>query len=124
MITPDNPDNRYDYAGQEEDDLVFSAGARITIHARVDDEWMEGETEGDYGIFPINYVEILEDEFVFVPGYAADDSFSASSSTTDLAATAPPSSSAGLKLTGPIQELLVTEQNFAEALKDVSINTK
>lgn len=105
----------YDYVAREEDELSFAEGARILVHSRLDDEWMEGETGGEYGIFPINYVEVAEGEFEVVQGHAARDSIP-SSGTDGLNS---PDASLGPKLTGPVEELLVTERGFRDALRDV-----
>ena len=44
------------------DELSFSAGDLIMLKARVDDTWLKGKlVAGGEGIFPKNFVEIVED---------------------------------------------------------------
>jgi type IV secretory pathway VirB10-like protein len=48
----------YDYAGENEGDLVFSEGDVITILDDSDpDGWYQGELNGVTGYFPNNYIE-------------------------------------------------------------------
>uniref|UniRef100_A0A1I7UD24 SH3 domain-containing protein n=1 Tax=Caenorhabditis tropicalis TaxID=1561998 RepID=A0A1I7UD24_9PELO len=47
----------YDYNSTEYGDLNFSAGSQITITARVNEEWLEGEYYGSKGIFPAQFVD-------------------------------------------------------------------
>ncbi|XP_071470720.1 SH3 domain-containing protein 19 isoform X3 [Marmota flaviventris] len=50
----------YDFQGENEDELSFKAGDIITELESVDDDWMSGELMGKSGIFPKNYVHILQ----------------------------------------------------------------
>nr|KAF6402429.1 SH3 domain containing 19 [Rousettus aegyptiacus] len=50
----------YDFHGENEDELSFKAGDIITELASVDDDWMSGELMGKSGIFPKNYVQVLQ----------------------------------------------------------------
>ncbi|XP_021563895.1 SH3 domain-containing protein 19 [Carlito syrichta] len=50
----------YDFHGENEDELSFKAGEVITELETVDDEWMSGELMGKSGIFPKNYVQLLQ----------------------------------------------------------------
>ncbi|KAF7480162.1 Hypothetical predicted protein [Marmota monax] len=50
----------YDFQGENEDELSFKAGDIITELESVDDAWMSGELMGKSGIFPKNYVHILQ----------------------------------------------------------------
>ncbi|KAM5229946.1 SH3 domain-containing protein 19 isoform 1-T1 [Hipposideros larvatus] len=50
----------YDFHGENEDELSFKAGDIITELESVDDDWMSGELMGKSGIFPKNYVQILQ----------------------------------------------------------------
>ena len=52
---------RFDYEADEPDDLNFAAGNVIRLVERVNDEWLRGELSGKTGVFPISFVEILED---------------------------------------------------------------
>ncbi|WLF77093.1 hypothetical protein PVL30_000802 [Lodderomyces elongisporus] len=49
----------FEYKSDYEDDLSFSVGQIITITAIENDEWYSGEYEGNSGMFPKNFVEIL-----------------------------------------------------------------
>ncbi|KAI1900535.1 hypothetical protein AGOR_G00050930 [Albula goreensis] len=42
----------YDYAAQGSEDLEFNEGDTIDILSEVNDEWLEGHTAGNIGIFP------------------------------------------------------------------------
>ncbi|CAK6445889.1 unnamed protein product [Pipistrellus nathusii] len=50
----------YDFHGDNEDELSFKAGDTITELESVDDDWMSGELMGKSGIFPKNYVQVLQ----------------------------------------------------------------
>jgi drebrin-like protein len=42
----------YDYEAQEDNELSFPEGARITNIERVDESWWAGEFNGEQGLFP------------------------------------------------------------------------
>ncbi|XP_049884983.1 SH3 domain-containing protein 19 isoform X2 [Pectinophora gossypiella] len=49
----------FDYFTDHPDDLCFSAGSKIKLIRRVDDEWLYGGMRsGVCGLFPANYVEV------------------------------------------------------------------
>lgn len=50
----------YDYEAQAEGDLSFTAGARIEVVTRSDEEndWWTGKLNGVQGVFPGNYVQL------------------------------------------------------------------
>ncbi len=52
---------RFDYDGEEDGDLSFSCDDVIQLVSRRGDEWLEGELGGRKGIFPVSFVDIIED---------------------------------------------------------------
>ncbi|KAM3937856.1 SH3 domain-containing protein 19 isoform 1-T1 [Leptodactylus fuscus] len=52
---------RFEFIGDQKDELSFSEGDTIILREYINDEWVKGELKGHVGIFPINFVEILED---------------------------------------------------------------
>lgn len=44
-----------------EGDLNFEAGEMVHLLGRESEAWLKGELRGRIGIFPTNYVEIIED---------------------------------------------------------------
>ncbi|XP_016145077.1 SH3 domain-containing protein 19-like [Sinocyclocheilus grahami] len=52
---------RFDFEGEQSDELSFSEGDVIRLKEYVGDEWARGEVNGQVGIFPLNFVEVLED---------------------------------------------------------------
>ncbi|ROL53132.1 SH3 domain-containing protein 19 [Anabarilius grahami] len=52
---------RFDFDGEQSDELSFSEGDVILLKEYVEEEWARGEVNGHVGIFPLNYVEVLED---------------------------------------------------------------
>ncbi|XP_063314574.1 SH3 domain-containing protein 19 isoform X2 [Pelobates fuscus] len=52
---------RFEFIGDQKDELSFSEGDLITLKEYINDEWVRGELKGQTGIFPINFVEIIED---------------------------------------------------------------
>ncbi|XP_071089029.1 SH3 domain-containing protein 19-like [Haliotis cracherodii] len=52
---------RFDFDGEGKDDLVFEEGDVIRLVGRVGSEWLKGELRDRVGIFPISFVEIVED---------------------------------------------------------------
>ncbi|XP_005996408.1 SH3 domain-containing protein 19 isoform X2 [Latimeria chalumnae] len=51
----------FDFSGDNEDELSFKAGDMIVMVESVDAEWMSGELHGKSGIFPRNYVHVLQE---------------------------------------------------------------
>uniref|UniRef100_A0A8D0B032 SH3 domain containing 19 n=1 Tax=Salvator merianae TaxID=96440 RepID=A0A8D0B032_SALMN len=52
---------RFEYIGDQKDELSFSEGEIIILKEYVNEEWAKGELKGTSGIFPLNFVEIVED---------------------------------------------------------------
>jgi len=52
---------RFDYEAEEPGDLGFVAGDVIQLIERSGDEWLKGELDGRVGMFPVSFVEIIED---------------------------------------------------------------
>ena len=52
---------RYDYESDEAGDLSFSAGDVIRLLAMEGDDWLKGELLGRQGIFPLTFVEVVEE---------------------------------------------------------------
>ncbi|XP_043096222.1 SH3 domain-containing protein 19 isoform X3 [Puntigrus tetrazona] len=52
---------RFDFEGEQGDELSFSEGDVIRLKEYVGEEWARGEVGGHAGIFPLNFVEVLED---------------------------------------------------------------
>jgi endophilin-A len=49
----------YDFDPENAGELEFKEGDRITLLARVDDNWYEGSIRGRTGLFPVNYVKVI-----------------------------------------------------------------
>lgn len=52
---------RFEYIGDQRDELSFSEGETIILKEYVNEEWAKGELRGTSGIFPLNFVEVIED---------------------------------------------------------------
>ncbi|NXN06709.1 SH319 protein, partial [Indicator maculatus] len=52
---------RFEYIGDQKDELSFSEGETIILKEYVNEEWAKGELRGTCGIFPLNFVEVFED---------------------------------------------------------------
>lgn len=52
---------KFEYHSDDWDDLSFPEGAVIKLVEKVDSEWYKGEYNGQSGIFPKGYVDVLED---------------------------------------------------------------
>ncbi|NWY32690.1 SH319 protein, partial [Pheucticus melanocephalus] len=52
---------RFEYIGDQKDELSFSEGETIILKEYVNEEWAKGELRGMSGIFPLNFVEVIED---------------------------------------------------------------
>ncbi|XP_038610884.1 SH3 domain-containing protein 19 [Tachyglossus aculeatus] len=59
---------RFEYIGDQKDELTFSEGETILLKEYVNEEWAKGVLKGKTGIFPLNFVEIIED----LPEYGAN----------------------------------------------------
>ncbi|KAK7757106.1 actin binding protein [Diatrype stigma] len=63
---------QYDYEKAEDNEIDLREGEYITNIDMVDDDWWMGtNSSGDVGLFPSNYVEIVEDEDAAQPTAAA-----------------------------------------------------
>ena len=51
----------YDFEAENPGELSFREQQIIKLISRLDENWLEGEVDGKVGIFPSNYVEVLED---------------------------------------------------------------
>jgi len=51
---------KYSFHPQGPGELEFRKGDTIRILQGIDDNWIEGEHEGNVGIFPVSYVELIE----------------------------------------------------------------
>lgn len=52
---------RFEYIGDKNDELSFSEGEIIILKEYVNEEWAKGELRGASGIFPLNFIEVIED---------------------------------------------------------------
>ncbi|XP_051013351.1 SH3 domain-containing protein 19 [Acomys russatus] len=52
---------RFEYIGDQKDELSFSEGEVIVLKEYVNEEWARGEIRDRTGIFPLNFVELAED---------------------------------------------------------------
>lgn len=76
----------FDYKSDYEDDLSFSTGQIISVTTIEDDEWYLGTIDGRSGMFPKNFVEILEPK---VPSRPARSAKETDSSKIDPGSSAP-----------------------------------
>ncbi|XP_068583801.1 SH3 domain-containing protein 19 isoform X2 [Cebidichthys violaceus] len=52
---------RFDFEGENSDELSFSEGDVIQLKALVGQDWARGQIGASMGIFPLNFVEVIED---------------------------------------------------------------
>ncbi|XP_049900669.1 SH3 domain-containing protein 19 isoform X3 [Epinephelus moara] len=52
---------RFDFEGENSDELTFSEGDVIQLKAYIGQEWARGQRGALTGIFPLNFVEVIED---------------------------------------------------------------
>lgn len=52
---------RFDFEGEHSDELSFSEGDVIQLNAYVGQDWARGQMGTSVGIFPLNFVEVIED---------------------------------------------------------------
>lgn len=52
---------RFDFEGEHSDELSFTEGDVILLKAYVGQEWARGQIGTLTGIFPLNFVEVVED---------------------------------------------------------------
>ena len=52
---------RFDFEGEGGDELTFSEGDVISLMEYLGDDWAKGQLGAYTGIFPLNFVEIVED---------------------------------------------------------------
>lgn len=51
----------YDFEAQEANELPLRANQIVRLYRHVDDDWMEGEIDGQVGFFPKSYITIIVD---------------------------------------------------------------
>lgn len=51
----------FEYIGDQKDELSFSEGEIIILKGYINEEWAKGELRSTSGIFPLNFVEVIED---------------------------------------------------------------
>ncbi|XP_072112154.1 SH3 domain-containing protein 19 isoform X1 [Mobula birostris] len=51
---------RFDFEGDQPDELTFFEGDVIALKEYVSEEWAQGELKGQTGIFPLNFVDLIE----------------------------------------------------------------
>ncbi|KAK7479215.1 hypothetical protein BaRGS_00029559 [Batillaria attramentaria] len=49
----------YSYEASEKDDLTFKKGDMVMLRRQIDDNWYQGELNGQIGVFPASYVQVL-----------------------------------------------------------------
>ncbi|KAK2817205.1 hypothetical protein Q5P01_025396 [Channa striata] len=52
---------RFDFEGEHSDELSFSEGDVIQLKEYMGDDWARGKLGASTGIFPLNFVEVIED---------------------------------------------------------------
>lgn len=50
---------KFDFVPQDSEELGFRKGEVINVIEKEDENWWQGELRGAVGLFPVNYVEIL-----------------------------------------------------------------
>ncbi|KAL8614530.1 hypothetical protein ACOMHN_014109 [Nucella lapillus] len=51
----------FDYKAENEDELDLTVGQTIDFNKEVEDGWWEGSVDGKVGVFPTNFVEMMEE---------------------------------------------------------------
>lgn len=52
----------YDFQGNKDDgELIFTFGETIYVTEKINDDWLRGESRGQTGVFPCNFVDISTD---------------------------------------------------------------
>ncbi|XP_019615513.1 PREDICTED: dynamin-binding protein-like isoform X1 [Branchiostoma belcheri] len=51
----------FPFQGKDSTELTFKEGDKITLLNRYDEDWIEGELDGEIGIFPATFVEVIID---------------------------------------------------------------
>ncbi|XP_072231979.1 uncharacterized protein [Leuresthes tenuis] len=51
---------KFDYEGEEDDELTFSQGDVIALQELIGEEWGRGRIHGRIGVFPLSFTEVVE----------------------------------------------------------------
>jgi len=86
----------YDFTAENADELTFTVGTVITVQEELG-EWLRGELNGQVGIFPTNYVEMIQS----APPPAAPPARRAPAPTPGLGARGPPPAASTPSSRGP-----------------------
>ncbi|KAI9824276.1 MAG: hypothetical protein M1832_002084 [Thelocarpon impressellum] len=119
---------QYDYEKAEDNELELKEGEYVTNIDMVDEDWWMGQnSRGEVGLFPSNYVELVEDENEGVATHAAPTAPPSAPVPVESAPTAGPTSGAAgasTTLKGPSATALYdyeaaedNELSFAEGSK-------
>ncbi|GBM98010.1 Intersectin-1 [Araneus ventricosus] len=100
----------YPFAGQHSDELTFQKGDIITLVNADDPSWWKGELNGAVGLFPSNYVEVLNKSAV-----SAQNNYNLNTLDTSAFESLSPKEK---KRQQHIHELISTEESYVE---DMSI---
>ena len=80
---------QYDYEKAEENELELREGERVTNIEMVDEDWWMGQnSKGETGLFPSNYVEVVEDQAAGGPSDGAQQQSLAHEPASEAATTA------------------------------------
>ena len=52
----------FDYDAEQEDELTLAVGDIVTNIEKQDEGWWEGEVHGKRGLFPENFVEVIDEK--------------------------------------------------------------
>ncbi|PWA23994.1 hypothetical protein CCH79_00018639 [Gambusia affinis] len=81
----------FDYEGEDDDELTFSQGDVIGLLELVGEEWGRGRIHGRTGIFPLNFMEVVEPLPEPTPGETSEQEAAETEETESSAALKQPS---------------------------------
>ncbi|KAM4536769.1 uncharacterized protein PAE49_021232 isoform 2-T4 [Odontesthes bonariensis] len=110
---------KFDYEGEEDDELTFSQGDVIALQELIGEEWGRGRIHGRIGVFPLSFTEVVEP----LPEPATSPGETAKQMSKDAAVTESPALKTSQGSDSEAEELVMATFDFpGQTAEDLSFH--